>query len=137
MAGQKSLKEFFKPLTVAKGVKRPFAETESNNRDNLVSRSTHSSPSDSLSENHEAVKVITCKKILFHYLRYIGFFFKDEKSSSSLPLTPDAKKRMLSNQLSAKIKLQHRKTCALHHSIGENWFKAIEPEFQKPYFVKV
>lgn len=61
---------------------------------------------------------------------------QDDKNSS-LSLTPDAKKRMLSNQLCAKIKLQHRKTCALHHSIGENWFKAIEPEFQKPYFLKV
>lgn len=65
MAGQKSLKEFFKPLAMAKGVKRPFAETESNNRDNLVSRSTHSSPSDSLSENHEAVQVITYAKIYY------------------------------------------------------------------------
>lgn len=58
MAGQKSLKEFFKPLAMANGVKRPFAETESNNRDNSVTRSAHSLPSNSPSENHEAIQVI-------------------------------------------------------------------------------
>lgn len=53
------------------------------------------------------------------------------------PLTPEAKKRMIGNQLQAKIKLQHKRTPALHFSIGQSWFLAIEPEFKKPYFQKV
>ena len=44
---------------------------------------------------------------------------------------------MLVNQLMAKIKLQNKKTCALHYSVGHSWFQALEPEFQKEYFSKV
>ena len=44
---------------------------------------------------------------------------------------------MVANHTLAKIKLQHKKTCALHHSIGVSWFKAIESEFSKPYFSQV
>jgi len=60
-----------------------------------------------------------------------------QQDSESAPLTPDAKKRMLGNRLQAKIKLQHKSTPALHFSIGESWFEAIEPEFKKPYFEKL
>ncbi len=44
---------------------------------------------------------------------------------------------MVANHLLAKIKLQAKNTCALHHSIGLSWFQAIEPEFKKPYFGEV
>ncbi len=44
---------------------------------------------------------------------------------------------MTANHTLAKIKLQHKKTCALHHSIGVSWFQAIESEFNKPYFSQV
>ena len=43
---------------------------------------------------------------------------------------------MIANQLMARIKLQNKKTCALHHSIGESWFQALEAEFKKTYFIK-
>jgi hypothetical protein len=53
------------------------------------------------------------------------------------PITPDGKKRMIANQLMARIKLQNKKTCAVHHSIGHSWFQALEQEFQRGYFAKV
>ncbi len=44
---------------------------------------------------------------------------------------------MLANQMQARIKLQSKRTPALHYSVGETWFRALENEFKKPYFEKV
>jgi len=44
---------------------------------------------------------------------------------------------MLANQMQARIKLQSKRTPALHYSVGETWFRALENEFKKPYFEKL
>ncbi|GLH15691.1 Uracil-DNA glycosylase [Gryllus bimaculatus] len=41
------------------------------------------------------------------------------------------------NEIIAKIKLTSRRYQALHMSIGHSWFRALEPEFKKDYFMKL
>ncbi|CAL4112429.1 unnamed protein product, partial [Meganyctiphanes norvegica] len=41
------------------------------------------------------------------------------------------------NVLKAEIRLQSKKTPALHENIGESWYKALKGEFSKPYFLKL
>ena len=45
--------------------------------------------------------------------------------------------RMENNKITAFIRRQAKLTPALSENIGRSWFKALEPEFNKPYFVKV
>ncbi|KAG0724137.1 Uracil-DNA glycosylase [Chionoecetes opilio] len=52
-------------------------------------------------------------------------------------LTPEQKSRMQDNKLKAEIKLQSKKTPALHGSIGHSWYQALKAEFQQPYFEKL
>ncbi|XP_076035493.1 uracil-DNA glycosylase-like [Oratosquilla oratoria] len=51
--------------------------------------------------------------------------------------SPDQSKRMEMNKIMAEIKLQSRKTPALHSSIGISWYKALKEEFSKPYFMEL
>uniref|UniRef100_T1J0F3 Uracil-DNA glycosylase n=1 Tax=Strigamia maritima TaxID=126957 RepID=T1J0F3_STRMM len=76
---------------------------------------------------------------------------KEETDTKKPKLTPDpievpTENDVLSQELSdrieenrtrAKIKLQAKKTTALANNIGTSWFKALEPEFSKPYFLKL
>lgn len=41
------------------------------------------------------------------------------------------------NEIIAKIKLTSNRFPALHKSIGHSWFRALEPEFKKAYFLKL
>lgn len=52
-------------------------------------------------------------------------------------LSPEQRSRMDDNRLVAKIKLQTKKTCALSPNIGKSWYRALEAEFNKPYFTKL
>ncbi|CAG0891096.1 unnamed protein product [Darwinula stevensoni] len=45
--------------------------------------------------------------------------------------------RMENNKITALIRRQVKLTPALCENIGRSWFKALEPEFNKPYFVKL
>ncbi|XP_046450308.1 uracil-DNA glycosylase-like [Daphnia pulex] len=104
MPPQKPLTHFFKPLQSG-GVKRTFSELVSGN------------------------KTAEAKNVQIEN-KPVG-----EKSGEKTEVvTPEKKERMGTNHLLAKIKLQAKNTCALHHSIGHSWFQAIEPEFKKPYF---
>ncbi|KAK2166737.1 hypothetical protein LSH36_36g08032 [Paralvinella palmiformis] len=67
-----------------------------------------------------------------------------EKESSSehgkdsvSPLTPEQKCRIAQNQLMARMKVVSKKTDGLVVNMGLSWFKALEAEFSKPYFVKL
>jgi len=44
---------------------------------------------------------------------------------------------MKEKQAAAKVKLAGKKTHGLVQNMGTSWFKALEPEFSKPYFEKV
>merc|ERR1739848_314601 len=53
-------------------------------------------------------------------------------------LSPEQKKRMLGNKMSAMIKVTSRRLPhVLHENIGTSWFPALQPEFEKPYFEKL
>lgn len=74
-------------------------------------------------------------------MMYVSFLQLNHADSvcdgNDAPVSPHEKNRMAANHLLAKIRLQHKKTCALHPSIGASWFQAIELEFKKPYFTEV
>ena len=55
----------------------------------------------------------------------------------SYSLSPEQKTKMDANRLNAKIKLTEKQTHGIVTNIGTSWYKALEPEFSKPYFVKV
>ncbi|KAG8232402.1 hypothetical protein J437_LFUL013973 [Ladona fulva] len=80
--------------------------------------------------NSDDIKVPDSKKSKIDKL-------SDEKEGSPSKMTKDQILRMESSQLQAKIKLLSKKYPALHSSIGESWFKVLEPEFKKPYFEKL
>ncbi len=53
-------------------------------------------------------------------------------------LSPDQKNRMLSNKLTAQIKVASKKMpFVLNENIGPSWFSALQTEFEKPYFAKL
>jgi hypothetical protein len=58
-------------------------------------------------------------------------------TQNSSPLTPDEKKIISHNQISAKIKMVAKQTHGLVTNIGSTWFEALEPQFSKPYFATV
>lgn len=63
---------------------------------------------------------------------------KDQIETNSCPLSPDQKKRMLTNKSLALIKVKSRNLpFALHENIGLSWFNALKDEFDKPYFLKL
>ena len=63
---------------------------------------------------------------------------KDQIDQNSCPLSPDQKKRMLTNKSLALIKVKSRTLpFALHENIGLSWFNALKDEFDKPYFLKL
>ena len=45
--------------------------------------------------------------------------------------------KMEENKLEAKMKLTTKNTHGVVVNMGPTWFKALEPEFTKPYFLKV
>ncbi|XP_046383260.1 uracil-DNA glycosylase 2-like isoform X2 [Ischnura elegans] len=61
----------------------------------------------------------------------------EENGSVAKCLTPEQKKRMAASQMQARMKLLCKQLPALHSSIGETWFSALEPEFRKDYFKKL
>ena len=63
---------------------------------------------------------------------------QNDTSTTLSCLSPDQKKRMLTNKALARIKVASRRLpFVLHENIGASWFAALEPEFQKPYFQKL
>ena len=44
---------------------------------------------------------------------------------------------MEENKLEAKMKLTTKNTHGVVVNMGPTWFKALEPEFTQPYFLKV
>lgn len=60
----------------------------------------------------------------------------EEKSEACF--SPDQKKRMMANKLSAQIKVASKKLpFVMHENIGPSWFSALQKEFDKPYFEKL
>ncbi|XP_057367608.1 uracil-DNA glycosylase-like [Daphnia carinata] len=107
MSSQKPLTQFFKPLQSG-GLKRSFAEYVGSSipiEINAVEKENK------VDQTPEANIV-----------------------EENVRLSPAQKDKMIFNQTVAKIKLQGNKTGALHHNIGHSWFRAVEPEFKKPYF---
>jgi len=56
---------------------------------------------------------------------------------NGLKLSPVQEAMVQENRLLAQIKLQAKKTPALHPNIGASWYRALAPEFTKPYFAKL
>jgi len=52
-------------------------------------------------------------------------------------LSPELKDKVAANRLKAKMKLTNTQTRGLVRDLGMTWFKALEPEFTKPYFQQV
>lgn len=63
--------------------------------------------------------------------------FSKESEHSESKLSQTDQQRMEQNKLSAKLKLLGNKTNGLVVNFGPSWFKALEPEFSKEYFLKV
>jgi len=57
--------------------------------------------------------------------------------SSSVILSPELKDKVTANRLAAKMKLTSSQTRGLVRDLGMTWFRALEPEFTKPYFQQV
>ncbi|KAL3864642.1 hypothetical protein ACJMK2_006307 [Sinanodonta woodiana] len=56
---------------------------------------------------------------------------------SPVSLSPEQQKRMEKNKLQALAKLHEKKLNGLLVGFGPSWFKALEPEFSKPYFIEL
>jgi len=57
--------------------------------------------------------------------------------STGAILTPELKDKVMSNRLTAKMKLTCTQTRGLVRDLGVTWFMALEAEFTKPYFQQV
>lgn len=131
MSPPKLLTHYFKPLNSG-GVKRSFSDLVSGEK--LTTE---------LKENKNLNKVsllnVGCDSLCFIQIVLLQEVCNElnKKSDDVPPPSPDEKMRMKTNQVLAKIKLQSKKTCALHPNIGISWFQAIEAEFKKPYFTQV
>ena len=55
---------------------------------------------------------------------------KSDKVDISEVLSPSIEEK----RIAAKMKLVSKKTLGIVDQIGSSWFKALEPEFSKPYF---
>ncbi len=70
---------------------------------------------------------------------------EDERSTCSSPtsspeprtLSPADKKNIEDKRVTAKLKLLSSQSEGLVTNIGPTWFRALEPEFAKPYFQQV
>ena len=66
--------------------------------------------------------------------------FAQTNSNVNSPKTDEEKKvaeRIEQNRLSAKMKLEGKATRGLVVDMGVSWYKALEKEFSKEYFLKV
>ena len=59
-----------------------------------------------------------------------------EQSTSGI-LSPELNDKVMSNRLTAKMKLTSTQTRGLVRDLGVTWFAALEAEFTKPYFEQV
>ncbi|KAK3582758.1 hypothetical protein CHS0354_015282 [Potamilus streckersoni] len=62
---------------------------------------------------------------------------KTPTEDSPAPLSPEQQKRIEQNKLQALVKLHEKKSNGLLVGFGPSWFKALEPEFSKPYFIEL
>jgi hypothetical protein len=60
-----------------------------------------------------------------------------DEDQENAPLSPDQRLQIEQNRLSAKMIKASRESHGLLTNIGPSWFKALEAEFSKPYFIKV
>lgn len=58
-------------------------------------------------------------------------------SSDSLSLSPEQKSLIETKRLEAQMKLLNKKSSGLLTNVGLSWFKALQDEFSKDYFIKV
>lgn len=52
-------------------------------------------------------------------------------------LSPEQKDRVNGNKAAALAKLREKQTNGLLTKVGDSWYKALQEEFTKPYFVEV
>jgi len=57
--------------------------------------------------------------------------------SSSVGLSQELQDTVMTNRLTAKMKLTNKQTRGLVRDLGPSWFAALESEFTKPYFQQV
>lgn len=57
--------------------------------------------------------------------------------ANDVQLSPEQQKRMEENRFKAKAKLYEKQTHGLLVNFGQSWFRALEPEFAKPYFIQL
>ncbi|XP_064630237.1 uracil-DNA glycosylase-like isoform X2 [Lineus longissimus] len=60
-----------------------------------------------------------------------------DEDQENAPLSPDQRLKIEQNRLSAKMIKASRASHGLLTNIGPSWFKALEPEFSKPYFLRL
>lgn len=61
---------------------------------------------------------------------------ENEEISSKKTLPDELVTRMENNRYEAKLKLTSKQTFGLITNFGVSWYKILEPEFSKPYFLK-
>ncbi|CAG0915747.1 unnamed protein product [Notodromas monacha] len=62
---------------------------------------------------------------------------KDEQNKGSVVLSPEQMQKIAENRLAALIRRQSALTRVIPPNFGTSWFKALETEFQAPYFAKL
>ena len=62
---------------------------------------------------------------------------KTDTPTTEIQLSPEQKQRIDENRFKAKARLYEKQTNGLLVNFGQSWFKALEPEFAKPYFIQV
>lgn len=147
MSGQTKIDTYFKFFP-----KRKFSDdTENNDTTNVNKKSKFISIKET-SLIPEETKSELCADITLENVNKIheekGEIKMDEHSvdvdrtiSKSTTKSPDESKAnqqlVAQKHLRAKIRLTSKRFPVLHENICETWFKALEPEFEKPYFKKV
>lgn len=145
MSGQTKIENFFKLFP-----KRKFSDDIENNDTTNVNKKSKFVSSKEASLTPDETKSEICVDIKLENVNKIddekGVIKMDEHTvnrtvSKSTTVSPDeikaTQESIAQKRLKAKIRLTSKQFPVLHENIGETWFKALEPEFKKPYFGKV
>lgn len=122
MASQKTIVNFFKPVN-----KRTLSETQNQNEESLKKAKVNEDSNENVEEKENKSE---CANTISGP-HDDGPSSPNSSNKTTSSLSPEQKSCM------AEIRLQSKKTPALHENIGESWYQALKKEFTKPYFLKL
>lgn len=125
MASQKTIVNFFKPVN-----KRTNSENQ--NEENVKKIKVIEKSKENVEEKEnmsDSVDTVSGSRD--------GGTSPNSSTKPTSSLSPEQKSCIENNKLKAEIRLQSKKTPALHENIGESWYQALKKEFTKPYFLKL